>query len=74
MKVFDSEITDRGTKRKVTYMYYGQDKEAKRQALKDFNAEKRKVNSNEEIKHYKHLDTIDYWLKFERAAKFRYGI
>lgn len=74
MKVFDSDVTHRGTKRKKTYMYHGNSKEAKLQALKDFNSEKRRCFDNEEIKPYKHKDTVDYWLKFERAAKLRYGI
>ena len=72
---YDSEITDRGTKRKQIYTKGGGNK-AKRQALKDITQDNRYSRmGDEEIKPFKHKNnTIDYWLKFERAAVLRFGI
>lgn len=82
MKVFDTDKTDRGTDRKRVYVSYGLDKEAKKQALRDFNADKARDNMyRETITPYKHkchacstASYIQYWLNFERATILRYGI
>lgn len=44
-----SETTYRGTKRKVVYTKSGNDKEAKRQALIDFNKDRLEQQSKEEV-------------------------
>ena len=72
---FDSKITDRGTKRKKIYTKGG-GRKAKQQALKDITIEKNRIQMcKEEIKPFLHKNnTIDYWLKFERATILRFGI
>lgn len=74
IKTYDSETTSRGTKRKVVYTKSGNDKEAKRQALIDFNKDRLEQQSKEKpITPYKQvkwrLHTHECYVKQERTKQ-----
>lgn len=76
MKVFDSELTYRGTERKRIYSFGDENREAKEQALKDIKEEERKRERPEIVKPYrekKYVSGSGVWQKIERK-KIKEGI